>query len=168
MAFPLIPLAISLASKFIPDLVSSALDSKTAGKVASKVIEAATTATGLEPEEALNTWDPSHNEQEALKGTVLDVLKLEMGDAQHARENTVDIDMTKNIAYGIMYLNMLLIAGLIGGFAWLLQAGLGDGITGTLGALIGGALNQLYQERQQVVGFLYGLKAGLGKKHGST
>lgn len=158
---PLIGLAISAATQFIPELIGKAFDSKTAETVASKVIDLAKDQTGLsDPEEALENFNPSPEDIAALRSDVLKLIEMEIGDVQHARVNNKHEKLTENVAYGIMYGNLVLIAALIGVFAWVATSDLDTAFASTLSAMIGGALNQLYQERQQVAGYLFGSSLG--------
>ena len=160
---PLIPIAVSLASKFIPELIGKALDSDTAEKVATKVMDVAITATGREdPKEALEIWDPDTSPElkEKLRADILSLVEMQIKDVQHAREFNKYEGLTENVAYGIMYGNLVLIACLIGLFARVASSSLTVSAASTLSAIIGGALNQLYQERQQVTGYLFGSAVG--------
>lgn len=160
---PLIPLALSLATKFIPELVGKALDSDTAVKVTDEVIKVAQKVTGHDNyDDAMSEFEavakPEHFAE--IRSDILKLVEMQVKDVQHARENNEHKALTENVAYGIMYGNLILIAVLIGLFAWVASSDLAVSAASTLSAIIGGALNQLYQERQQVAGYLFGSSLG--------
>ena len=160
---PLVPIAVSLASKFIPELIGKALDSDTAEQVAGKIIDVAKYATGLTDDKAaLDAFETASTPKDLakLRSDVLKLVEMQVDDVQHARDNNEHKELTENVAYAIMYGNLAVIACLIGGFAWVASSDLAVSAASTLSAIIGGALNQLYQERQQVAGYLYGSSLG--------
>lgn len=157
----LVPLAISVASKFIPDLVGKVFESDKAESIATAVVGAAKVATGLkDPEEALAAFKPNDEQRTALREQVLSLIDMQIKDVQHARENNHYTDLTAKLSWTVMVGNLLVISLLIGGLVWLATAELTSGINTTLSAMIGGALNQMYQERQQVMNYLFGSAVG--------
>ena len=158
---PLVGIALSVASKFLPELAGKIFGGKEAEEVAGKVINMAKVATGIaDPEKALEAFKPSPQEVASLRKDILSVIELEVSDVQHARIHGKHEELTEKVAYSIMWGNLVLIGTLIGSFAWILSLDLDGHIAATLGTLIGAALNQLYQERQQVAGYLFGSSLG--------
>lgn len=158
---PLVPIAISLATKYIPELIGKALDSKSAESVAASVIDIAKSATGLQDtSDALAAFKPTEQDIANMRKDILALLELQVGDVQHAREHGKYQELTTVVAYGIMFGNLALIAILIGLLVYVATSSLATSYASTLSAMIGGALNQLYQERQQVASFLFGSAVG--------
>jgi hypothetical protein len=89
---PLIPLAISLASQFLPSLVSHLAGEKAAG-VAQTIADAATTVTGAKtPQEALALLEGNSDKQRdfrlKLAQIAIDLERADQADRQDARALT--------------------------------------------------------------------------------
>ena len=154
-------LALGVAAQYLPDLVSKFTGNKS--EVVAKVIDAAKLATGnTDAELALKAYKPSTADLAALRADVLSVITLEVKDIQHAREVHKDDTVTDHLSYQVMYLNPIYICIGIGSIVWLCTQSLPNGVLATASALIGAGLNQLYQERQQVMNYRFG--SSLGEK----
>ncbi|UIS54087.1 putative DNA topoisomerase [Edwardsiella phage vB_EpP_ZHX] len=162
---PLIPLALGLASKYVPDLFKSAFGSDKAAEVANIVIDTAKAATGCaDSQQALAGYkgvlEQNPQLQLELMSKVADVLQMQVNDIQHARETLRDDATTSKLAYLIMFGNIPLIGGSIALLVWVTTSGMTEGTLATVSAIIGGCLNQLYQERQQVMNYRFGSSVG--------
>lgn len=161
---PLAAVAISIASKYIPELIGAALDSKKASAVTQHVVEAVKTYTGMsvdteqDCELALESAGPAFWLKQ--REQILKLVELELSDVQDAREKTNDILNTK-LSLLVMYVNPVLIVIGISALVYVtLQLELNGGLLATISAVLGGWLNQLYQERQQVMNFHFGSSMG--------
>lgn len=162
---PLVPIAIGLASKYVPELIRTAFSNDKAAEVAKTVIDLAKNSTGLqEPNEALNKFEQQLRDnsdlQIELMKQVTAVMQMQVGDVQHARETLKDDHTTSKLAYLVMVGNVPLIMLCIGLLVWVTSVDLSDGQLAAVSAIIGGCLNQLYQERQQVMNYRFGSSIG--------
>lgn len=159
---PLIPLAIGLASKFIPELVSKALDSKEAGKVAKVIISEAT------------KFAPDNSEQDALKAyedylaknpaavhqlheQILKVVELEVKDVQHARVMGKGDD---KLTYLIVILAFVGLGACIVSLVYVVRLNLEGGALATVSAAIGSVSTLCIQQLQQISNYKYGSSIG--------
>jgi hypothetical protein len=160
MAPILVNLAIAAASKYIPELISSKIENKTAKAVAETLFDAAKKATGIDDaEQALKAVESSPEFFIKQQDNIVAMLQSELKDVQHAREHNND-EVTKNLSYVVMYLNPLLIGLGVYAFIYVMQLDLSKDVSMALSALIGGIINQLMQERQQVMNYRFGSAIG--------
>lgn len=156
----LVNLAIAAASKYIPELISSKIENKTAKAVAETLLDAAKKATGIDDaEQALKAVESSPEFFIKQQDDIVAMLQSELKDVQHAREHAND-EVTKNLSYVVMYLNPLLIGLGVYAFIYVMQLDLSKDVSMALSALIGGIVNQLMQERQQVMNYRFGSAIG--------
>lgn len=161
---PLATLAISLASRYIPELIGVALDSKKAEKVSQHLIGAVGEYTSLpidHPYQVEKAFEQAGSkfflEQ---REQILELAQLQTKDIQHARKYQNE-PVNTHISYTVMWVNPVLIV--LGIFALVYvttELNLAAGLLATISAVIGGWLNQLYQERQQVMNFHFGSSLG--------
>lgn len=158
----LIPLAISLAEQFIPSIVKKITGDDDKQVVAEKVIDVAKSVTGFsDPEQALKQAQVSDDFQERLLEEFVDIARIETRDIQNARKNHKYHDTTVLAIKTALWLNPVLIFIGIGLLAYVvLFEHLDSGSLSMLSAMIGGLINQLYQERQQCYSFLVGSSLG--------
>lgn len=163
---PLIPVALSLAAKYIPDLILSATDSKSAAAVANTVLKAAADTTGIlnDPEKALDAYEKtlatSEQEQQKLVSLVTPLITVEVQDTQNAREHFSGDLATDRLTYFVMLGNLPLVGTCVGVLVWVTMADLDGGKLTAISALIGGVIQQLLQERQQVMNYRFGSSIG--------
>lgn len=158
---PLVGLAVSMASKYLPELIGSALDSKKAENVAKIVTDAAVAYTGGKPaHEALKAVENDKEFFMAQKKDILSVIELEVRDIQHARENQCEDEVTKYLSFIVMCVNPLLIAGCVWALISVAESDMDVGLITTISAVLGGAINNFFQERQQVMNFRFGSSLG--------
>jgi len=156
----LIQLAVSAASKYIPKIIESKIESPKAKAIASTIFEAAKEFTGeSDPQKALSKVQDSPEFFKLHEQSILKELELHLEDIQHAREHNND-EVTKNLSYVVMYLNPLLIGVGVYAFIYVMQLDLSKDVSMALSALIGGIVNQLMQERQQVMNYRFGSTIG--------
>jgi len=159
----LIPLAVSIASKYIPELIETKLDSKKAAQVADVVIKHAKSAFNEDAVPALKKLDElmeqSPERANELRVEVLELVKLEVQDVQHAREHTDD-KATQRLGWLVMWTSIPQIMICLGTLSYITTLNLAAGVLSTISALVGGYVNQLYQERQQVMNYRFGSSLG--------
>jgi hypothetical protein len=156
----LIQLAIATASKYIPKIIESKIESPKAKAIANTIFEAAKEFTGeSDPQEALNKVQDSPEFFKLHEQSILKELEFRLEDIQHAREHNND-EVTRNLSYVVMYLNPLLIGVGVYAFIYVMQLDLSKDVSMALSALIGGIVNQLMQERQQVMNYRFGSTIG--------
>lgn len=157
---PLVSLAISAASKFIPELIGSALDSKKAEEVARVVTDAAVQYTGAESQhEALKQVENDQTFWNQQHGKIIKLIEIEVADVQHAREHVND-GVTKHLSYFVMLSNPVWIGLCIWGLIYLSEQPISSDMKVALSAVLGGAINNFFQERQQVMNFRFGSSLG--------
>ena len=157
---PLIAMAVSAASKFIPELIGSALDSEKAESVARVVTDSAMTYAGIkDPEQALKKVQEDKQFWEAQRSKIVDIVKMELADIQHAREHVND-DVTKRLSYMVMVCNPVFIGLCVWALIWVSTSTLDSGLITAISAVLGGAINNFFQERQQVMNFRFGSSLG--------
>ena len=167
---PLIPLAISLAAEYVPEIIKYFGGSKSAD-VAGKVLDIAKQVTGLEPDDAAKAiaLDPNlalqfkqavlSNELE-IRRLAFEETKLFVSDVQDARKYRDD----KVFWLGIAVLSVFaLVIGLVlyGGFEILrggvsVEAGMFAAITGFVGTLVG----YVAANAQSVTSYYFGSSSG--------
>lgn len=156
----LIQLAIATASKYIPKIIESKIESPKAKAIANTIFKAAKEFTGeSDPQKALNKVQDSPEFFKLHEQSILKELELHLEDIQHAREHNND-EVTRNLSYVVMYLNPLLIAAGVYAFIYVMKLDLSKDVSMALSALIGGIVNQLMQERQQVMNYRFGSTIG--------
>lgn len=157
---PLISLAVSLASKYVPELIGESLNSKKARAISNLVIDAAKEYTGVkDPEQALGIIGNDKDFWDKNSDKVFSLLEAEIRDVQHSREHNND-DVTKRLSYLIMVVNPILIAAGIYAFIYVMSIDLEKDTSMALSALIGSVITHLLQERQQVMNFRFGSTIG--------
>lgn len=161
---PLAALAISIASKYIPELIGKALDSKKAEEVSSHLIGAVSEYTGMvvhdtaQLEKAFDKAGPEFFLKQ--RAQVIELAESRIADVQHARKFKNDEVNTK-ISYTVMWVNpFLIVLGIVALIYVTTSLELDGGLLATISAVLGGWLNQLYQERQQVMNFHFGSSLG--------
>lgn len=166
----LIPLAVGIASKYIPELIGSALDSDKAEKVAKVVVAHAKQAFPKDVIPALKEFDEllekSPEQANELRVEVLDLVKLQIQDVQHAREHNTDYKATQKLGWLVMVSSIPQVLVCLGALSYITTLNLEASVLAAVSALVGGYLNQLYQERQQVMNYRFG--SSLGSKTKSS
>lgn len=156
----LIQLAIATASKYIPKIIESKIESPTAKRIAGAIFDAAKEFTGeQDAQEALKKVENSPEFFSVNSDAILKELELQLEDIQHAREHNNDA-VTRNLSYAVMALNPLFIAAGVYAFIEVMNADLSKDVSMALSALIGGIISQLLQERQQVMNYRFGSAIG--------
>ena len=157
----LIQLAIATASKYIPKIIESKIESPKAKSIANTIFEAAKEFTGEpDPQKALSKVQDSPEFFKLHEQSILKELELHLEDIQHAREHNND-EVSRKLSFVVMYLNPLLIAACV--YAFIYVIGLEDVDEGTkmaISALIGSIVTHLLQERQQVMNYRFGSTIG--------
>jgi len=161
----IVSLAIGIATKYIPGLIGKAFSSDKAVEIASTVLNTAQEVTGiLDPKEALESYDKSlaksSEEQQKLADNVLSLVKLEVEDVQDAREHFTGDAATDRLTYFVMLGNLPLVGTCVGVLVWVTMMDLDGGKLTAISALIGGVIQQLLQERQQVMNYRFGSSIG--------
>jgi len=117
--------------------------------------------TGGKPEhEALKAVQNDAEFFRKQRDDVLKVIELELQDIQHARENQADDNVTKHLSYVVMGINPFLIGACVWALIYVAQSDMDVGLIATLSAMLGGAINNFFQERQQVMNFRFGSSLG--------
>ncbi|AWD90283.1 hypothetical protein [Dickeya phage Amaethon] len=160
---PLIAVALGIATKYIPSLIGKAFNSEEAESVAKVVIDKAREATGLPAstdatvlakyEELLES---DRQAQQYLSDSVFQVLKLETDDLKDARQHFSGDKASDRLTYLVMIGNLPLVASLVCALIWISTLELSEGKLTALAALIGGIVQNLLQERQQVMNYRFG------------
>lgn len=160
---PLIAVAIGLATKYIPSLIGKAFSSEEAESVAKVVIDTARTVTGLDnptDAEALAKYEQmlenDRQKQQQLSDNILAVLTLEADDMKDARQHFAGDKASDRLTYLVMIGNLPLVATLVAALIWISTLELSEGKLTALAALIGGIVQNLLQERQQVMNYRFG------------
>ena len=152
-------LAISAASKFLPQLIESKIDSPKAKKVAKTILNAAKDFTGESDQQAaLKKVENSSEFFEIHSDSILKELELHLDDIQHAREHNDNV--TSNLSYLVMLLNPLFICAGVYAFIYVMSLDLDEGTKMAISALIGSIVTHLLQERQQVMNHRFGSAIG--------
>lgn len=156
----LIQLAIAAASKYIPKIIESKIESPKAKSIANTIFEAAKEFTGeSDPQKALGKVQDSPEFFKLHEQSILKELELHLEDIQHAREHNND-EVTRNLSYAVMYLNPLLISAGVYAFIYVMGLDLDEGTKMAISALIGSIVTHLLQERQQVMNYRFGSTIG--------
>ena len=167
---PLIPLAISLAAEYVPEIIKYFGGSKSAD-VAGKVLDIAKQVTGLEPDDAAKAiaLDPNlalqfkqavlSNELE-IRRLAFEETKLFVSDVQDARKYRDDKVFWLGIAVLLVF---AIVIGFVlyGGFEILrggvsVEAGMFAAITGFVGTLVG----YVAANAQSVTSYYFGSSSG--------
>lgn len=158
----LIPLAITIAEQFLPSIVKKITGEDDKKAVAEKVISVAKHVTGFsDPEQALKQAQVSDDFKDKLLEEFVEISRIETKDIQDARKNHKYHDTTVTAIKTALWLNPALIFLGIGILAYVVVfESLDSGSLSMLSAMIGGMINQLYQERQQCYSFLVGSSLG--------
>lgn len=168
-------LAISAASKFIPEFIGSAFSDSKAKSVADAITK---TAVGyvkdkydLDDVTELEAVKKVENDREFFmqhRKDFLSLIDMELKDIQHAREHNQEDGVVKNLSYIVMIVNPFLIALCIGALIYVSTAGLAGAVTATVSATLGAAINHFFLERQQVMNYRFGSSLGSKMKNMSN
>jgi hypothetical protein len=154
---PLVAAAVGIASKFIPELIGSALDSKKAEKVADIVTKHAVAAFPgvVEPlKEFSDLLDKSPEQVDKLRA---EIMELRLDDVKHAREHQVKDDKLTYLIVISSYVGTGLLVLLL---AYMATLDLDVLVITPIATLIGGAITWLQQQVQQITNFKYGSSIG--------
>lgn len=165
---PLVQLALGVATKFIPELIGKALNDDKAKEVAEVVGNSAVAyvkdkyGVDMPAIEAIKKVDSSAEMEfwKEQRQSVIDVIKLEVEDIQHAREHNQEDGVVRNLSYLVMWINPIFIALCICALIYVSTAGLASGVLATVAATLGAAINHFFQERQQVMNYRFGSSLG--------
>lgn len=159
---PLISMAVGLASKFIPELVSKALDSKEAGKVAKIVLAEATKFAPDDDEvSALKAYEEHLAKNPAavqsMHEHIFKVIKLEIEDVQHARMLGKGDD---KLTYLLVMLSFIGLGACMWALVYSVRLNLEAGSLAAISAAIGSVTTLCIQQLQQISNYKYGSSVG--------